>query len=166
MDMSDNVIELDARKVRERPSPTKEARLVAMRAAEATHGADDAVFQAAAGATTVELLRLQVVELAREAAALRWAREHSSDARDRQRLSSRRIRALRTVATAVIELHRLEGGEPSPAVLLRVLDDLQGVVETCAGEVFEPATVERFVCSLRDRLGPAVAQVVSRAGCV
>jgi len=157
---SENIIDIDSRKVRERTSERKLARLNAMRHAEAEHAVHDDVVHAAVHATTAELLRVQVVELSREAAALRWERERSSDARERQRLSSRRIRALRTVAMAVVELNKLEDGEPSPRVVARVLDDLQGLVEGCVAELFDAETAERCIGDLRARLGSVFDQVL------
>jgi len=88
---------------------------------------------------------------------------HSTDARERQRLSSRRIRALGAIAAGTIELNKLEGGEPSPRVMAKVLDDLQGVVEGAACELFDSPAAGRFVETLRCRLGPALAEVVSEA---
>jgi hypothetical protein len=166
VDMGTNVIDLDSggRRVKERPSNRRQRLLEAFQAGEAEHAACDGVVAAAAAAGHgIELLRVQLVELAREAAALRWDREHASDARERQRLSSRRVRALQAVAAAVIEIHRLEGGGPSPSVLARVLGDLQGVVEGCASELFDHETGERLLTAMRVRLGPMLAEVVSGA---
>lgn len=156
--MTNKVIEIDSRKVRDRPRVRGQERLHAFRVAEAEHAADDAVLRAAASAPTVELLRLQVAELARECAALRWDREHAADARERQRLASRRIRALRSLASAVVELHRIEGGAPSPRIIEKLLADLQNVVEDSVVELFDAGTAERMLTAVRGRLGPAFAE--------
>ena len=159
--MEHNVVEIDSRRIREKPSTRKEARLSAMRDAEVEHAAHDAVVRGAAEAKTAELLSLQLVELCREAAALKWDRMHATDARERQRLSTRRIRALRTIAAATVEVHRLENGEPSPAVVAKVLADLQQLVEGCMVELFPGDTAERCIGALRARLGPALADIIA-----
>ena len=161
--MGEKVIEIDSRRVKERPSTRRQAWLVATSRAEVQHAALDAVVAASAGGTPAALLRVQVVELAKEAAALRWDREHSTDSRERQRLASRRIRALSAVADAVIELSKLEGGEPSLAVMTRVLDDLQELVEGAVVELFDATAAERMLAALRRRLGPAIDKVIAES---
>lgn len=157
--VANNIVDLDVRRLRERPSRRRLAWLDTVRAAEHEHAVHDDIVRAAASATTVELLRVQVAELARECAALRWDREHAADARERQRLASRRIRALRSLASAVLELHGLEGGEASPRVIAKVLDDLQDLVEGAVVELFDAHTAARCIGALRARLGPALDQV-------
>lgn len=162
--MGEKVVEFDSRRVKERPSARREAWLATTSRAEAQHATLDPVVGAAVGGTPTQLLRVQIVELAKEAAALRWDREHSTDSRERQRLASRRIRALSAVALAVVELNKLEGGEPSPRVVGSVLEDLQALVEAAVVELFDAGTAQRMLTTLRARLGPVLAEIATSGG--
>lgn len=159
--MGDNVIDI-GRRVRQRPGPQRQARLQALRAAEAEHEANDGVVRAAVDATSAELLQLQLVELAREAAILKFDRMQATDARERQRICSRRVRALKAVATAAVELHRLDAGASSPGVMRRVLDLLLVDVLGAAAEVLDGKSADRFAAAARKRLGSGLMDELSR----
>lgn len=149
--MSDNVVDL--RRVRSRPTSRRQQRLDLLRAAEIEHEAADPVLRAASGATTPELLRAQCIELAREAAALRFERlRAATGARETGRLISRRIRGLRSLARAVVELHELEAGAPSEAVTRRALGLLQRDIEDVVAELFKREDAERLIGGIRRRV--------------
>jgi len=154
--MEDNVIDFRGRRARQSPSIRKQARLNARRAAEAEHERQDPLVRAAPGASTEELLQLQIEELAVEAASLRFERMHAAEARVRERLCSRHVRSLRSLANAVIELHRegRSGGLPSGAVLRKVLGELTTEVLSASTEVLDAETAERFAAAVRTRLEP------------
>jgi hypothetical protein len=87
---------------------------------------------------TIELLHAQREQIAAEAAALRFERDRGTG--DVGRLISRRVRALRAVADATVQIHELEAGAPPPSATRRVLDLLLTDVLAAAHEVLDPAT--------------------------
>lgn len=158
--MHDNVI--DFRRIHRRPTSLRQARLEALRAAEAAHEAADPIVRASSGASPIEVLHAQLVELAVEAAALRFDRLHaSSGAKDRGRLISRRVRALRCVADAAIELHHLGDGASSPAATRRVLELLTDDILAASREVLDGATAQHLETAVRQRVEPMLDELVA-----
>jgi hypothetical protein len=160
--MGDNILDLDSRRVQRTPSARTRARLTALRLAEAEYEARDGVVQAATGTSTSDLLRQQIVELARETAALRFDRLTATDARARERLSSRRIRALKSLADALLQRHQYDAGAPSPVAIRRITDCLRNEVETAITELF-PGQAEDVIQRLRGRLDRGLDDVVAKA---
>ena len=161
--MGDNVIDLNGR-VRQRPGPQRQTRLRMFQAAEAEHEANDPTVRAAASATTAELLHLQLVEVACETERLKFDRLHATDARERQRLCSRRIKALRSVATAALELHRLDAGASSPSVTRRALERLLTDVLGAATEVLDTSTADRFAAAVRRGTSRSALELIRSHG--
>jgi hypothetical protein len=145
------IVDIQTRRIRRSPSPHQQARLHVRREAEAKHEDHDHVVAAATSATTAEVLRVQVAELARETANLKFDRIHAQDSRERQRICSRRVKALGALASATIELHNIEAGAPSPGVVRRVLEVLLADVMTTASEVLDPDSADRFAAAVRRR---------------
>jgi hypothetical protein len=159
--VADEVIDLDARRVHRQPSTRHRLRRQLLRQASAAHEATDAVVDAARRASTIELLHAQREQVAAEAAALRFERDRG--VADAGRLISRRIRALRAVADATIQIHTLEPGKPSPSATRRVLDLLLADVLAAAHEIFDHTTAEQLADALQKRLERgAVDQLIRR----
>lgn len=160
--MGENVIDIDTRRVQRPPSLRKQARLEALRSAEAKFEDEDGVVQAAAGVSTGDLLHIQVVELAREVAGLKFDRLHATDPRSKERLSSRRIRALTALAMAVTEAHRHAAGAPSPALVGRLIGCLRNEVEEAIIDLF-PAQAAAVINALGAKLDERLDAVVADA---
>lgn len=126
------------------------------------HEANDSVVQAASGASPVEVLHAQCVELAVEAAALRFDRIRASrGTKDVGRLISRRIRALRSVADAIVQLHALSVGTPSPTAIRQVLQLLTDDVLAASREVLDAPTADRLAEAVHRRVAPLIDELAA-----
>lgn len=163
VEVSDNVVDIDARRVQRPPSARGLARREALRAAEAAYQEADPVVRAARHASHGELLHVQVVELAREAASLKFDRLQTTDPRTRQRITSRRIRALRALADAVIQRHRHEAGAPSDAAVQRVLQLLMSDVLAVGPQIFSSDVAAKLQVALQERFDARLEQMTGLA---
>jgi len=159
--MGDDAIDLDARRVHRQPSARHRQKREARQLASAAHEATDAIVQAARTASTVELLHLQRLEVAREAASLRFDRMFGSTSADTGRLISRRVRALRAVADATLQIHELEAGSPSPVVVRRIVALLTDDVVAAGRAVFDSATADRLEVAVRRRVDACADQLIA-----
>ena len=109
--------------------------------------------QTANNASPLEVLQVLLVELSREAAALLFDRLHlPPHSREVGRLASRRVRALRAVAATRLEMAQIEGDDPPPRVVRRIVELLVVDVLTAAREVLPSEAADRLTVAFHRRL--------------
>jgi len=154
-------LDVDNRQVKPRPCARSLARRLAFQRAEEEHADQDPIVRAASGASTAELLRLDLVELAKEAAALKFERINAPPgSREQARLITRRVRALRACARTAIQIHRVEAGLPSPKVIRRITALLCLDIESAALEVLPAEQALAMIGRFRLRVQQGLDQVL------
>lgn len=118
--------------------------------------------RAASGASTAELLRLDLFELAKEAAALKFERINAPPgSREQARLITRRVRALRACARTAIQIHRVEAGLPSPKVIRRITALLCLDIESAALELLPAREAEAMIKRFHTRVADEMDQLLA-----
>jgi len=119
----------------------------------------DPLYQAAKSGDDLEPLYVAREELAREAAALLFARIQSvPGSRETGRLASRRIAALREIASLTLALDRM--AVPAPDRLARIIANLREIVGEAAEEVLPTEHAEMFKKAWRLRLEPELTKLL------
>lgn len=148
------------RTVARRRSPRVQARVDAYNEDSARFVDADPVFEAAKSGDELESLYLAREELAREAASLLFSRLQSvPGSPEMGRLASRRVRALREIASLTIAIARIDSAMPAPERLARIITNLLDVVGEAAREVLPPEGGELFRNAWRARLEPQLSKL-------
>jgi hypothetical protein len=151
------------RSVARRRSARVQERVAAYHESEARFVDDDRLFRAAKADVNLESLYAARLELAREAAGLHFARLQAvPGSRELGRLASRRIAALRQVASLTIAIAHADAASPSPARLRLVLEDLMVVVDQSAASVLLPETLTKFRTAWQGRVEDLLRQVCAQ----
>jgi hypothetical protein len=133
------------RSVAQRRSARVQSRVAAYHESEARFVDADQLVRATKADSDLESLYMARLELAREAASLHFARlQAAPGSREMGRLATRRIAALRQVASLTIAINHAGAASPSPARLRRVLEDLMAVVDQSASSVLPPNSLTKF----------------------
>jgi len=157
-------LDVDNRQVKPRPCARSLARRLAFQSAEEEHADQDPIVRAASGASTAELLRLDLFELAKEAAALKFERINAPPgSREQARLITRRVRALRACARTAIQLHKVESGTPSAAVTRRITDLLRHDIEAAAVDVLPAEQARDLIERFRSRVAAGLEHLLDDA---
>lgn len=120
----------------------------------------DHLFRAAQSGHDLESLYVAREELAREAASLHFARLHAvPGSRELGRLATRRIAALREIASLTIAIARVDTATPAPERLARIMASLVEVVDEAATSVLLPEVATTFREEWRARLAPQFDQL-------
>lgn len=138
-----------------RRSARMEQRVAAHHADAARFVEADEVVRAASSKDDLEGLYVARLELAREAAGLLFMRLQAvPGSREQGRLATRRIAALREVASLTVAISRAVGSLPSPAAMRRILESLGQAVDEAAASVLPADVAERFSNAWREAARP------------
>lgn len=148
------------RAVARRPSTRVQERVVEYNEEATRFVAADELCQAVQSGDDLESLYVAREQLAREAASLLFSRLQAvPGSRELGRLVTRRISALREIASLTISIARAGTGMPSPERLERIMMSLIDVVDQAAAGVLPSEIVARFRDELRARLDPQLRQL-------